>query len=241
MHGAYNAWGVRMMETGGQAGSDSRGAEEFLLHEYDYYGEAFRQNEELGEKRVTSFLTLAVVVATGLGLVLGDGGVGRFKGALGLVAMASTVVLVFGQMTLARLVRRNLVSDGYKDAMALVRAWFVRQDPRLKEYLYHAPDDEPRRREISLFKLASGGWLETMIVANGVFSGVAASAIAAAACEWTNQAGRITWIVASSTGLVIAVLTLVVNARRAAAQYARDRSKYLRRSQGPLVKNPVRK
>lgn len=190
---------------------------EFLLREYDYYAEAFRQSEELGEKRVSSFLTFAAVVAAGLGVAIGDGGLGT-TGALAAVAIAALCVLLLGQVTLARVIKRDLTSDDYKRAMGRLREWFVLADPSVEPYLHHKPKDAPPQRSVRLLD-GRGSWAETMVWANGLLAG---ATVAAATAATVTQLDLPDWQRSSSAGaagVAATIVALLVNARRANARY----------------------
>lgn len=192
---------------------------EFLLREYDYYAEAFRHSEELGEKRVSSFLTFAAVVAAGLGVVLGDRGLGTTE-ALAAVAISAASVLLLGQVTLARVIKRDLTSDEYKRAMGLLRGWFVAEDPSVEAYLYHKPGAALSQRGVRLFD-GKGGWAETMVWANGLLAGATVAAAAAATCTWLALPNWQLSLSAGAAGVVATIVALAVNARRTNARYKR--------------------
>jgi hypothetical protein len=52
---------------------DEKSDDGFLRAEYDYLTRLFLDNEQLGERRVTFFMTIASAVITALGLVIGAG------------------------------------------------------------------------------------------------------------------------------------------------------------------------
>jgi len=202
-----------------------------MLREYDYYAEAFRQNEEFGEKRVTSFLTLLTGVGAALGFLWSNGHLEDHEyTAVGVTALVS---LGFGELTLARLIKRNLVSDGYKEALALVRAWFCRCDTTFSDYLYHPPKTAPKDRRVGFRNLLSGGWVETMFAVNSLLAASAAFAFAAphlgAKCTASQCLRPQLVALAAALGL------LVLNFAYAKYRYEGERDTYLRRTKEPLL------
>lgn len=202
-----------------------------MLREYDYYAEAFRQNEEFGEKRVTSFLTLAAGAAAALGFILGDDGFQLRPSEFAAVAITSCIVLLFGQLTLARLIKRNVVSDEYKEALALVRAWFRERDGTVSNYIYHRPQKPPKDRKAGFREFLSGGWVETMFVTNSLLGAIFAAATAAAlGRECTASKCLVPLQVAAAAALAV----LVLNVWYADYRYKMERGNRLDDMPSPL-------
>lgn len=193
--------------------------EALMLREYDYHAEAFQRSEEFGEKRVASFLAVVTAVGAVLGFLLEGKGFEGVKDSerFGYCAVAVTafVALIFGQLTLGRVIKRNIASDECKQGLARARAWFVDQDRSAEQYLRYPSREPPKLRLISVVKLDNGGWAETMIVTNALLGATFAGATFAAVCS----SSQLTWVAVPAGGLVAMVL-VYVNVERAKKRYA---------------------
>jgi hypothetical protein len=94
--------------------------EEFLVAEYGHLTEMFRWNEETGERRVNLILVLMTVVTAAAGVVADSVDVPNAT-KLRMIAVPILALALLGLVTLARLVRRNVTTDQYKDAMKKIR------------------------------------------------------------------------------------------------------------------------
>lgn len=99
---------------------------EFLLAEHLRYDEMFRFNEKTGEKRLTFFLTLSAAVMGAI-VKLYDGTApnvqqGRLVSLLVLTALSG--LLLVGFLIYKRLIRRNEVTEGYKNNLDQIRDLF---------------------------------------------------------------------------------------------------------------------
>ena len=147
----------------------------FLLAEYQGYRDSFWHTEELGERRVDFFITITTAVIAALairekGILVPEGQAVDPIFFLGLGA-----VLLFGVVTLARMVHRNLKSHEYLRAAARVRRYFVDRDQHIRPHLFYPPyDDRPRRekRWSQLLSLGTGGLVETVALVNSLIAAV---------------------------------------------------------------------
>jgi len=185
---------------------ESKGEEAFpslLMAEYNYCAEAFRQSESLGEKRVTTFLAVATVLISVVGLIAGEKG--NAQRLLGAAPLPLAVLLFFGRMTFLRVVKRNLDTDGYKVAMGLVRKYFAERIAGADRYLFFDPNwlPGPRRMRVWPF-VGSGGWLETVALMNSLLAAVMAYvllpqtygpvvAVSVALIAWLGQTVEANW------------------------------------------------
>lgn len=141
----------------------------FLLEEYRYLTESFLRNEELGERRVNFFITLTTAVIGGLAAIwkVSDGGVDPKLIGFGLVA-----VLLFGIITLVRIIRRNLVTDEYLRGLGRIRKYFAdrdpKRDPEIQLFLPYPPyDDKARTKEWKdILSPGTGGLVEMVALVN---------------------------------------------------------------------------
>lgn len=153
-----------------QANNQQCHSVDFLLAEYQSQREAFWHNEELGERRVNFFITLTTAVIAALAI--------REKGILASGGKVDTIffyglgaVLLFGVVTLVRIIRRNLVSHEYLRAVARIRRYFTDRDQQILRHLYYKPyDDRPQRKKEwnEIFSLGTGGLVETVALVNSL-------------------------------------------------------------------------
>ena len=105
---------------------DARAEEALLLADIGHYEEKFRWNESIGETRLNYFVSL--VGAGVAGLVALHTAESDWAGSQ-LTGVTLAVLLVlssFGVITYFRLLRRNHVTDEYKQTLDTLRARYVR-------------------------------------------------------------------------------------------------------------------
>jgi len=142
-----------------QTSDQQRHVIDFLLAEYEYLGDCFWRNSEIGERRINFFVTLVTAaIAALVALVTGKQGSLRTAEVHFIAIFALLTLLAFGIVTLLRMIRRNLVSDEYKQAMAMIRNHFRNLDERLSGY-------QPLTRGKS-FALVTGGLVDMVLLVN---------------------------------------------------------------------------
>lgn len=166
-----------------------KGSLDFMLAEYQHHLAEFRRSEELGESRVNLFLAIVAAVFTGGAFAfikaISDGGTELPSYVIYLVVFcALCVTLLFGYVTLVRLVHRNLVSSEQLRASGRIRKYFWVNYPEIRDYLYYKPYDNRPVRKLE-WKLSEplktfkrGGLVETIMLVNAI---IAATLIATAA------------------------------------------------------------
>jgi hypothetical protein len=110
------------------------GDAEFVRTDFEHLAESLLQNEDLGDKRVGSFISLGAALFAAIAF-LGDkaGTIGvNFHAA---VTFVSGLVLAVGALTFLRILRRNKASDGFIEAMNAIRK--VRAPGAKESYLQH--------------------------------------------------------------------------------------------------------
>jgi Flp pilus assembly protein TadB len=170
----------------------------YLLAEYEHLSDSFLKNEELGDRRVNLFLTLVTGLIAVLAATQPDATAAWAAGLLG--------VAVFGVVTFRRIVYRNIKSDEYKLAIAMVRQYFLSRDPELQRFVFFSKPDPRRRRRA----WGRGGLSETVALTN--CTALAAAAIVALAS--TSPTFAIT------VGIVVAALSAGGHWYYAAKAYA---------------------
>ena len=107
-----------------------------------------------------------------------------------MIAVCLFVLFLFGLFTLARIVTRNLATDGFKFALRAIRRRFVSTEiAAMYPNAFFDPWRAPKPRTALGMK---GGWLEVVIMLNAVIAGVTAwiaMQIASSLAGWAWIAG----------------------------------------------------
>lgn len=148
--------------------------EQLVMAEYSDLVESVRSNEELGERRLSAYLTVIAAVTAAVGLASG-----RYEQdaepliAVGVVA--AVLMLAFGLMTLRRVMERNITTSTYLNGLRRIRAYFAQSDPHLAHLFVFPPErSSVERTRTSTYGIGKGGLLETVAALNCVIAGVAA-------------------------------------------------------------------
>ena len=115
---------------------------EVLLRDLEYWGECFWRNEESGERRVNFYITLVTSVMAALTgvwqLAKGSKATADADAVLRNVATPALLgLLIVGTITFLRMIRRNTITDEYKERAKAVR--MLALGPRDFENLYNIP------------------------------------------------------------------------------------------------------
>ena len=164
---------------------------ELMMAEYEDLVTSLRSNEELGERRLDVFLTVIAAVSAAIGLASS-----RFEDdqtALVAVALvAASVLLIFGLMTLRRVMVRNVTTTLYRNGLRRIRAFYLQHQPDAAMLLPYPPSEKSltrkrgalkRRKEsaaenkrTSWWTLGTGGLLETVAAINCGLAGLVVAA-----------------------------------------------------------------
>jgi hypothetical protein len=99
--------------------------EDFLLAEYQYFGEAFRRSEDIGEQRLNFFVAILTAVFGGIIVILTNPPQENLLLASSIIVIFMLLVaLIFGLLTLLRIIKRNITSDHYKNDLDRIRYKF---------------------------------------------------------------------------------------------------------------------
>lgn len=145
---------------------EQRDSTGFLVAEYQRFANLFSQNEEAGDKRVNFFITRITAMIAALAALVE---VSKRRDSLDEVALrwiavfALLLLLIFGVLTLLRIIKRNRVSDEYKGFMDAIRDHFQEWDDRLENYQPFGKSGKSKRR-----RLGTGGLAETVVTLNSV-------------------------------------------------------------------------
>jgi len=157
--------------------SNNLKSSDFMLAEYDHHLFEFRRNEELGESRVNLYLAIITAVFGGGAFLfiksMSDGNDHKIlaNGIYLIIASAFVITLLFGYVTLLRLVHRNLASSEELRASHRIKRYFTDRDPQIWKYLYYKPYDNIPKRESRWKKGAifgRGGFVETVMLINAI-------------------------------------------------------------------------
>ncbi|MCX7840811.1 MAG: hypothetical protein N2559_15355 [Anaerolineae bacterium] len=118
-----------------------------------------------------------------------------------ITVFALLALLALGVSTLLRMIKRNRVTDGYKRAMAQIRAFFKAEDDRLQEYEPFPPTKR---------KVGSGGLTEMVVVFNALIIAALGIVLGTVLSLW----------VASVLGALGFVIALILQFRFIAGCYA---------------------
>jgi hypothetical protein len=150
------------------------GSKEILLADFRYVSECFWRNEELGDRRVNFFITLTTAVI-GASVVLVREDISKLSDrVVAVFFLALAALLLFGILTLVRMIRRNLETDKYKLRQDRLRLYFAVRDPNIREHLAFDPYKPipGRKKEWEWMRLhevlsfGRGGLVETVALVN---------------------------------------------------------------------------
>jgi hypothetical protein len=129
-----------------------------LLGDLENWNASFWKNENAGESRIKFFITLVTTVTAGLEALHQYG-----RPVPGLAPVALVGLLLFGFVTFTRMVRRNQVTDEYKEWGAEIRRQLL--GDTLFESIYGLERQQP-----SLRGLWNGGLATMMLFMNAMLA-----------------------------------------------------------------------
>ncbi len=159
---------------------------DILLKEYEYVGRLVIEDEQIGERRVEFFNTITTTVLTLLGALSGSGIllIGKAVDPK-MFIIGTTVLSLFGIITLRRLIHRNITTDKNIKKRETTLKYFIKENEADKiKYLPFDPYSPKKPHHIDkglrpLLSLRNGGLVENVMLINSlIFAGVALSVIA---------------------------------------------------------------
>ncbi len=143
---------------------------ELLLQDLKTWNDSFWKNEGAGESRIKFYITLVTAVGGGLGALsqygMKEGGnPALVEVSRELVPVALVGLLLFGFVTFTRMVRRNQVTDEYKEWGDQIRRHVL--GDALFERIYALKPKEPKLRD-----LWNGGLASMMLFMNALVAGI---------------------------------------------------------------------
>jgi hypothetical protein len=184
-------------------------SKDFMLAEYHYHMEEFRRSKQLGEARLNLFLTIATAVLGGSGLIVGylERNSVLPPQYLIILFFAYLATIMFGSLTLLRIIHRDIVSTKELQALNRIRRYFVNMDCSLLSYLQYIPyDNEPKTE----WKWSVGGLAENVVLTNALLAAIMTYILAEIELlEW------IKWF----AGLFAFIVVLFLQVRHVKGQY----------------------
>lgn len=163
---------------------------EFLLEEYRSHEAAIFESERTGETRVNFFLTVTAAIFAAL--LFDDSGLMEPTGAAPRLAAVAVLLalLIFGRVTLARVVHRNLQTDREIEAARRIRGYFVSLEPAIGGYLSRSIERRKTREPLSLGKLVRrGGLAETVMLWNALITAILFALFGITGAHWLHARG----------------------------------------------------
>ena len=199
--------------------NDELDAKDLLVADIEHFGESLWRNEETGEKRLSFFLTLVTAVVGGLVALATSERAPEEEGLRKIAGGAAAALLVIGLLSYLRMIRRNLVTDGYLKTLKRIRESYKEMCPALDRYQVPLTIASPAQN------WPRGGYAETVAVLNGFL---------VAALSWLFLRTPLSW--AACAGVLSAA------ALWAGAAHARTRPQgrpacYFRAGVGAVVVN----
>jgi hypothetical protein len=140
------------------------GLTDFLIADLEHFGESLWRNEELGERRLSFFLTLATAIISGLVALHTSEDIFIAKENLDdLTRGALMGLLVFGVTTYLRMLHRNRVTDEYHRTLKHIRDKLRKINGPLDGY--RVPQRSP---ETGAWKWLKGGLAESVAVIDAI-------------------------------------------------------------------------
>ena len=142
-------------------------AKDLLIADLEHFAESMARNEDVGEKRLTYFVSLLTAVAAGLTALAIAAGEGKIKDELFRTAAgtAIAILLIIGLLSYVRMIHRNRVTDEYQDVLKYIRQKYAMLCPQLGEYRL------PLRPKTGSSRWLRGGYGETFAVMDGMLLG----------------------------------------------------------------------
>lgn len=190
---------------------------DLLLADLEHFGESLWKNEEIGEKRLSFFITVTTAVGGGLAALhvrTGEAAQELFQASAraGLGAL-----LILGLLAFLRMLHRNRVTDQYKDTLASIRRVYAEHCAGLASYA--VPASAPLGR-----RWLRGGYAETFAVMSGMLL------IALLVLGWDVSVRA-----AGAAGLVLATGLVALSSRRSTSANVRSSGPYFRAGVGAVI------
>jgi ADP-ribose pyrophosphatase YjhB (NUDIX family) len=159
-------------------------ARNFLLEEYRALSTAMVHNEAVGETRVNWFIGLVTAVGGGLAALAKTG----YAEPL-MISGSLAALLLFGVVTLARLMKRNRTTDGFKKDLGDIRQRFKHHFDPAHVLVGHKPFGARAHRAFRGF----GGLTHTIVTINSLLAAGVAAGLGVAAHRWCLEESRCLW------------------------------------------------
>jgi dihydroneopterin triphosphate diphosphatase len=162
----------------GEVDQSRAAVKDLLLAEHRYFSDSFWKNEQIGETRVNWFI--GIVTAGAAGLVSLSSSQSRPSGEPFRLILVGVLfgLLAFGFITLLRIIKRNIVTDGYKRDTDAIRELFSDHFDGDHILLNYSPLRNEKKGMAKGLSRKLGGLSHTVLTINSLlFSGLAAAAV----------------------------------------------------------------
>lgn len=197
--------------------------ETLLLAEYQHFSDFLARNEEIGEKRVTFFITLTTAIIAGI-ITLATADLPRSSIVQNARPIATVVLLgaiFFGLVTFARILKRNHVTDECKGILDYLREQLRARSVGLAEYTI------PFRKQPKVW--LNAGLAETVAVMNSLL-------IALAILIWLPQWWG--WLLAIAALILTFILQKIVSTK-SRSHAKKSTTQRFRAGVGAVIQNDV--
>lgn len=193
--------------------------EKLLLAEYSHFADGIFKNEEIGERRIEFFLTIATAVLGGIVLLLTSDHQRLSETSIRKFALAGLVsLLLLGIVTFSRILQRDRVTAEYKGIQRYLREQLRKRSISLDEY------ELPFA--VSRHKLLRGGIALIVAVINGVI-------VAFLVAVWRTGEPATTVIAIGGFFFSFSVHALAISKRAS----SNERSQVYRAGAGAIIMN----
>lgn len=192
-------------------------AKDLLIADLEHFGESLWKNEEVGEKRLSFFITVTTAVGGGLAALHARPGEAAQELFRATARAGLGALLVLGLLAFLRMLHRNRVTDQYKETLASIRLVYAAHCADLASYSVPASASLGRR-------WLRGGYAETF----AVMSGMLLTALLVLGWDVSVRA-------AGATGLVLATALVALSSRRSASANVRSSRPWFRAGVGAVI------
>ena len=188
-----------------------------LIADLEHFGESLWKNEEVGEKRLSFFITLTTAVGGGLAALHARTGESSQQLFQGTARAGLGALLVLGLLGFLRMLHRDRVTDQYKDTLGSIRQLYAARCAGLASYA--VPASAPLGR-----RWLRGGYAETFAVMSGMLL------VALLVLGWDASIR-----VAGAAGLVLATGLVALASRRSTSAQVGSSEPYFRAGVGAVI------
>jgi putative (di)nucleoside polyphosphate hydrolase len=190
---------------------------DLLIADLEHFGESLWKNEEIGEKRLSFFITVTTAVGGGLAALHARPGEAAQELFQATARAGLGALLILGLLGFLRMLHRNRVTDQYKDTLGSIRRVYADHCAGLAEYAVPTSARLGRR-------WLRGGYAETF----AVMSGMLLVALLVLGWEASSRAS-------GAAGLVLATGLVALSSRRSTSAKGKSSGPHFRAGVGAVI------